>query len=113
VNTQPLKWFRTGLNASAAINNSNQASDGSSTGYVNPFFFTRTMGPIYPVYAHNQTTGAYLLDANGNRFYDYGNFGALGIPNRAPVLPGRRDRRNKLNQSSFKRNTISARTQAQ
>jgi TonB-linked SusC/RagA family outer membrane protein len=112
VNTQPLQWFRTGLNASAVINNSNQASDGSSTGYVNPFFFTRTMGPIYPVYAHNQTTGAYLLDANGSRFYDYGNFGALGIPNRAPgASPGRHVlEETKLNQSSFKRNTISART---
>ncbi len=112
VNTQPLKWFRTGLNASAAINNTNQASDGSSTGYVNPFFFTRTMGPIYPVYAHNQTTGAYMLDANGNRFYDYGNFGALGIPNRAAgASPGRHViEETKLNQSSFKRNTISART---
>lgn len=82
VNTQPLKWFKTGLNVSAAVNTSNQASDGSSTGYVNPFFFTRSMGPIYPVYAHNQTTGDYLLNSLGERFYDYGNLSSMGIPNR-------------------------------
>ncbi|MFT3846624.1 MAG: SusC/RagA family TonB-linked outer membrane protein [Lacibacter sp.] len=112
VNTQPLKWFKTGLNVSASINNSNQASDGSSTGYVNPFFFSRNMGPIYPVYAHNQTTGEYLLNSLGQRFYDYGNLSALGIPNRpGGASPGRHViEETKLNQSLFKRNTISARS---
>lgn len=111
VNTQPVNWFKTGLNVSASINNSNQASDGSSTGYVNPFFFTRAMGPIYPVYAHNQTTGDYLLNSLGERFYDYGNLSALGIPNRpGGASPGRHViEETKLNQSLFKRNTISGR----
>ena len=114
VNTQPLKWLKTGINVSAAINNSNQASDGSSTGYVNPFFFTRSMGPIYPVYAHNQTTGDYLLNSLGARFYDYGNLSALGIPNRpGGASPGRHViEETKLNQSLFKRNTISGRSYA-
>ncbi len=111
LNTQPLKWFKTGLNVSAAVNNSNQASDGSNTGFVNPFFFTRTIGPIYPVYAHDPATGAYLLNAQGQRFYDYGNMGSLGIPNRAAgAYPGRHAiEETKLNQSSFKRNTLSGR----
>lgn len=111
INTQPVNWFKTGLNVSAAVNNSNQASDGSSTGYVNPFFFTRSMGPIYPVYAHDPTTGAYLVNALGQHFYDYGNLSALGIPNRASgASPGRHViEETKLNQSLFKRNTISAR----
>ena len=84
INTQPQKWIKTGLNISGAVNTSNQASDGSSTGYVNPFFFSRGIGPIYPVYAHNMTTGEYLLDEFGNRIYDLGNMGGLGlgIPNR-------------------------------
>jgi TonB-linked SusC/RagA family outer membrane protein len=112
VNTQALSWFKTGLNVSGAINTSNQASDGSSTGYVNPFFFTRSMGPIYPVYAHDQLTGQYLLNAEGNRFYDYGNLATIGIPNRAPgASPGRHVlEETKLNQNLFRRNTISART---
>ena len=112
-NTNPVKFFKTGINIAAVVNNSNQATDGSSTGYVNPFFFTRTMGPIYPVYAHDQTTGAYLLDAQGNRFYDYGNLSGsgFGIPNRASkASPGRHiTEETKLNQELFKRNTISAR----
>lgn len=104
VNTQPLKWFKTGLNVSAAVNTSNQASDGSSTGYVNPFFFTRSMGPIYPVYAHNQTTGDYLLNSLGERFYDYGNLSSMGIPNRpGGASPGRHViEETKLNQSLLK-----------
>ena len=113
VNTQPVTWFKTGLNFSGVINNSNQANDGSSTGYVNPFFFTRNIGPIYPVFAHNQTTGEYLLDENGNRFYDLGNFGAssYNIPNRAAgAYPGRHIvEETILNQNLFKRNTISGR----
>ncbi|MGB3007014.1 MAG: SusC/RagA family TonB-linked outer membrane protein [Chitinophagaceae bacterium] len=114
VNTQALSWLKTGLNVSASINNSNQASDGSSTGYVNPFFFTRAMGPIYPVYAHNQTTGAYLTNAQGNRFYDYGNLSSMGIPNRpGGASPGRHViEETKLNQSLFKRNIISGRSYA-
>ncbi|MBK6937217.1 MAG: SusC/RagA family TonB-linked outer membrane protein [Chitinophagaceae bacterium] len=114
VNTQALSWLKTGLNVSASINNSNQASDGSSTGYVNPFFFSRSIGPIYPVYAHDQTTGAYLTNSQGVRFYDYGNLSAMGIPNRpGGASPGRHViEETKLNQSLFKRNTISGRSYA-
>jgi TonB-dependent SusC/RagA subfamily outer membrane receptor len=111
VNTQPLKWFKTGLNIAGTVTNSNTASDASSTGYVNPFFFARNMGSIYPVYAHNQTTGEYMLDALGNRFYDYGNMSAIGIPNRpAGGSPGRHaPQETKLNEQLFKRNILSAR----
>jgi TonB-linked SusC/RagA family outer membrane protein len=112
VNAQPLSWFRTGINLSGTMTNSNQASDGSSTGYVNPFFFARNMGPIYPVYAHNPTTGEYLLNAQGQRFYDYGNMSALGIPNRpAGASAGRHiTAETELNQSLYKRNIVSGRT---
>lgn len=113
LNTQPQKWIKSGINIAASINSSNQASDGSSTGYVNPFFFTRDMGPIYPVYAHNMTTGEYLLDEQGNRFYDLGNLGGagLGIPNRpAGAKVGRHViEETKLNKNDFRRNTISGR----
>jgi TonB-linked SusC/RagA family outer membrane protein len=84
VNVQPKEWLRTGLNISANHTNSNTAADGGSTSFVNPFFFSRNIGPIYPVFAHNMSTGEYLLDSNGERFWDLGNFGSsgLGIPNR-------------------------------
>lgn len=112
MNTQPVKWFKIGMNLSGAINRSNQASDGSSTGLVNPFYFTRVMGPIYPVYLHNQTTGEYILDANGNKIFDYGNIQQPGMPFR-PQLGGRHNiAETKWNQDMFKRNTLSARNYA-
>ena len=84
VNVQPMEWLKTGLNVSANYSESNLAQDTGSTSQANPFYFTRNMGPIYPVYAHNMTTGEYLLDtATGQKFYDLGNMGGLyGVPNR-------------------------------
>ncbi len=80
VNTAPKSWIRTGLNLSGTLTNSNVASSGG-TGYVNPFFFTRNMGPIYPVYAHDPVTGDYLIDpATGGYIYDLGNL--AGLPTR-------------------------------
>lgn len=115
INTQATNWFRTGINLSGTVTASNQASDGSSTGYVNPFFFTRNMGPIYPVYAHNQTTGEYMLNSQGKRFYDYGNLSALGIPNRpAGASAGRHVlEETKLNQNLYDRNIVSGRAYAE
>lgn len=114
VNTQPQKWIKTGLNVSASVNKSNQASDGSSTGYVNPFFFSRGIGPLYPIHAHNMTTGEYLFDEFGNKIFDLGNMSGLGlgIPNRpSGAYPGRHViDETLLNQNDFRRNTISGRT---
>jgi TonB-linked SusC/RagA family outer membrane protein len=85
VNVQPVKWLKTGLNISGNHSISNTARDGGSTNFVNPFFFSRNVGPIYPVFAHNMTTGEFLIDpTTGQKFWDLGNFGGtnLGIPNR-------------------------------
>lgn len=112
LNTQPTNWFKMGLNLSGASNKSNQASDGSSTGFVNPFFFSRAMGPIYPVYAHDPTTGDYLLDAQGNRFYDLGNMTSLGLPFRTSMGGRHVIAETKWNESLFDRNILSARTNA-
>lgn len=116
VNTQPQKWIKTGLNISGSVNQSNQASDGSSTGYVNPFFFSRGIGPIFPIHAHNMTTGEYLLDGFGNKIYDLGNMAGLGlgIPNRpSGAYPGRHVvEETILNKNDFRRNTLSGRTYA-
>ncbi|MEJ7820799.1 MAG: SusC/RagA family TonB-linked outer membrane protein [Chitinophagaceae bacterium] len=83
VNVQPKTWLKNGLNISGNYSVSNTASDGGSTNFVNPFFFSRNIGPIYPVYAHNMTTGEFVLDAKGNKIWDLGNFGSspLGIQN--------------------------------
>jgi TonB-linked SusC/RagA family outer membrane protein len=84
VNVQPTSWLRVGLNLSGNYSVSNLAQDSGSTSFVNPFYFTRNIGPIYPVYAHDMTTGDYLIDpATGQKFWDLGNMGGtLGVPNR-------------------------------
>lgn len=107
VNTQPVSWFKTGMNLSGAHVNSNQANDGS--GIVNPFYFSRYIGPIYPVYAHNPTTGEYLLDAKGERIYDYGSLVQMGLPTR-PYNSGRHTiAENLWNQRLLKRDILSGR----
>ncbi len=109
VNTSPKSWLRTGLNLSGTMTNSNVASSGG-TSYVNPFFFTRNMGPIYPVYAHDPTTGDYLIDpATGEYIYDLGNL--AGLPTRpSGASPGRHVVAETMwNDDLFKRNVLGAR----
>jgi TonB-linked SusC/RagA family outer membrane protein len=74
VNMYPKSWIKTGLNLSGSRIRSTRAastSAGSSTTFVNPFFFSRTVGPIYPIHEHDMTTGEYILDNNGGKIYDY------------------------------------------
>lgn len=102
LNTQATKWFKTGFNLSGILINQNTTP---TSGIVNPFYFARYIAPIYPVYAHNITTGAYVLDANGNKVYDYGN-----SPSR-PYNTGRHTiQENLLNQNLQKRAAFNART---
>lgn len=110
VNSQLKKWLRAGMNISGTMTNSNVASSGG-TSYVNPFFFTRNMGPIYPVYAHDPVTGEYLSDpATGGKVYDLGNL--AGLPARvAGASPGRHVVAETLwNDNLYKRNVLGART---
>lgn len=113
INTKPLTWFKTGLNLNANITKSNQADADGSGSIVNPFNFSRYIGPIYPLYAHNQTTGDFILDANGEKIYDTGNLSSsLGIPNRpSGAYAGRHIlEETLLNSTKIKRNVLSART---
>lgn len=73
VTTQATDWLKTGLNVSVNHNMSNfdNAVDGGSS-IINPFYISRFMGPIYPVYAHD-ASGAYIYDENGVRQYDLGD----------------------------------------
>lgn len=70
VSTKFKEWFKTGLNLSGALTDSNQAVDGvdNSSSYNNPFRTIRYMGPIYPVFEHN-TDGSYYLDEAGEKVY--------------------------------------------
>jgi TonB-linked SusC/RagA family outer membrane protein len=90
VNVQPKTWLKTGLSISGNHTVSNTVTDDGNF-FVNPFFFSRNIGPIYPVYAHNMTTGAYVLDPLTNeRVFDLGNLGSspVGIANGIQNRPG-------------------------
>ena len=72
IETSPVDWFKAGLglNFSHSISNS-LGSSGSSTSNV--WYSAMLMGPIYPVYQRDATNGgAFILDENGNRMFDYG-----------------------------------------
>jgi TonB-linked SusC/RagA family outer membrane protein len=70
LNTSLKEWFKTGINMSGAVTNSNLAVDGvdNTAAFRNVFRTVRYMGPIYPVYDHTEN-GAYELDAAGNKIH--------------------------------------------
>lgn len=61
VDTQVTDWLKLGSNLSGSVVKSNQANSDGGSSFVNPFYFTRAMGPIY---------SPFLYDANGQRVYD-------------------------------------------
>lgn len=117
INSQMKPWFRTGANLSATIIKSNRADaggNGGSTTFVNPFFFSRNIGPIYPVYAYDPNNpGQFLTLPDGSRRWDFGNLTALGLPAR-PQFGGRHSvAETVLNQNNLRQNVLSARGYAE
>ncbi|MFZ9718684.1 MAG: SusC/RagA family TonB-linked outer membrane protein, partial [Chitinophagaceae bacterium] len=107
VNTNPVKWFKTGTNLSGSVIISNFPAE---SGIVNPFSFARGMGPIFPVYAIDPNTGQYVFDQLGNKF-DYGNIPGVGF---RPVNQGRHAiYENLLNIARWRRNILSGRSYAE
>lgn len=111
MNTKPAKWIKTGINLSATLSEGNNARDGGSNSFVNPFFTARSMGPIYPVFAQNMQTGGFILDEFGQKIYDTGDLVQFGLPTRGPgSFPGRHVvQETILNVDSFDRDVISGR----
>lgn len=67
------KWLKLGLNL-AGSHSEQQAppsEDSRSDNYVN---YGRLMSSFYPIYQRDPATGAYVLDANGNRIFDFGAY---------------------------------------
>ncbi len=77
LNAKATSWLNTGINLDGAIaKRSDVLAGGSFTS--NPFYYTRTMGPIYPIYQRNLTTGAMVLDDAGNPVLDWGTGAQMG-----------------------------------
>jgi TonB-linked SusC/RagA family outer membrane protein len=76
--------IKAGLNVYGSTSTSNQTPAYGTGAIVNPFYFSRSMGPIYPVHAH-EATGEYIYDQDGNPIFDDGVH-ATGV---RPFAPGR------------------------
>ncbi|MDR2282654.1 MAG: SusC/RagA family TonB-linked outer membrane protein [Sphingobacterium sp.] len=85
VNSKIKDWLRAGVNLSGSSSIGSLAADastGNAASIVNPFNFIRGLGPIYPVHAYDQSTGAPIINAlTGEHYYDYGMHpGAVNRP---------------------------------
>lgn len=72
-------WLSAGVNTNVAYSTQNYPSQGGSA-YNNVIGWIRGASSIYPVYLRDTATGNYILDANGNKQFDYGNNGQLSRP---------------------------------
>ena len=60
------KWFKGGVNLTGSWTKRDYNSNASGNYYANPFYITRYMAPVYPLFMHN-ADGTYQLDADGNK----------------------------------------------
>jgi TonB-linked SusC/RagA family outer membrane protein len=101
--SQATSWLKIGININGTYRDARGATSYSGSSFVNPFYYTRYAGPIYPVHAHDPNTGEYLLDSNGQRIYDMGDG--------RPFSPGRHSIwENSLNEIVVNQAALGART---
>ena len=82
---QAKKWLKLGTNVGFVTSNQTQSSGLSSTSTLanNPFEFTSTLAPIYPLFIRDEN-GNIMKDDLGNDLYDFGSSSKFGIVR--PVL---------------------------
>lgn len=68
LNYQATKWLKVGTNINLVHSDRDGNADDGAVWYL------RTMPTIYPIHEWDATTGAYRLDDNGNRIFDYGSY---------------------------------------
>ena len=78
VNTQATKWLNTGVNLDGSFSRNDVVPNGG-TATTNPFYYSRQMGPIYPVWQRDLTTGDFVIDpATGKPALDWGTPAQMG-----------------------------------
>ncbi|MER3470921.1 MAG: SusC/RagA family TonB-linked outer membrane protein [Chitinophagaceae bacterium] len=79
VNNNPTPWLTSGLQIDGAYSDRQQAiGETGGTAGSSAFFFSRNIGPIYPVYQRNLTTGAFVDSSNGQHLWDFGTVNQMG-----------------------------------
>jgi len=107
VNSQVKSWLKVGMNFSGATQKTDQLlAEGTYT--TNPFYYTRVMGPIYPIWKRN-ADGSFAIDPDtGKKIFDMGSSPARPYApnsNLVATLP--------LDDRSFKRDEMTVRTYAE
>lgn len=103
--SQIKDFWKVGINLYGASTNTNSSIDGAdnNSSIVNPYFFTRRIGPIYSPYVHN-ADGSRARDLFGNEVFDFESTrGAAAYSGRNAVYE------NLLNKDLSKANNINAR----
>ncbi|QNL50839.1 SusC/RagA family TonB-linked outer membrane protein [Olivibacter sp. SDN3] len=77
VNSKIKEWLSAGLNADGALGyQDNLLADGTFT--TNPFYYTRIMGPIYPVWQRDQSGSIVIDPLTGQQVLDWGTNAQMG-----------------------------------
>lgn len=77
LDSKATNWFTVGMNNNIAYSTQNYPNQGNGAASAS-LGFARNISPIFPVYLRDKTTGGYILDASGNKIYDFGNNLAAG-----------------------------------
>lgn len=88
INSEVKKWLNVGVNLSYT-NSIQQAPPSSDSKASNIIHAARVIPSFYPYYERNED-GSYILDADGNKIYDFGKYrptSALQNQNAAATLP--------------------------
>lgn len=72
--SQVKPWLKVGASLNASVSSATNAVDGvdSNASFINPYRWTRGMGPIYSPYQHDPVTGDRLYGPDGEVLYDNG-----------------------------------------
>lgn len=70
-NANPKKWLKIGTTMNLAHSEQNYPNS-SGNAFSNVVMFGRNVSSIYNIYQRDLKTGEYILDADGNRLYDFG-----------------------------------------
>jgi TonB-linked SusC/RagA family outer membrane protein len=86
VNTQITDYLKGGAEFDGALADQKTVPTGG-TATTNPFYYSRMMGPIYPVYQRDATGGFIIDPATGQNALDYGRATAQGGMALRPYAP--------------------------
>jgi TonB-linked SusC/RagA family outer membrane protein len=78
LNAQVRDWLKAGVNMDGALSDQRyNVAEGTAT--TNPFYYSRMMGPIYPIYQRD-ATGGYVPDIlTGGNALDWGRANQMGL----------------------------------